>query len=432
MANEPHTPEAGDGPVNPFADLQAEIEGIDLIAENATATGMPAAPRVDTPSDAAEGVPAKKGVPRLCPGCNTVSEFVDSRCVSCGYQIGAQTPHGEEAVYTIAEAYPEPRSPLIKVAAVLLVLVLLGIAGWFAWPQLQGEERKATDASTDLEGAKTRAEAEDAAKAAPALAAVKVDEALHARIASAVRVGNDAWHGQGVKAYVYRYSVRDHTGADLQQQLRIVGFVGGADVGSAVTDPRDDLFYTAIQGLLEELNSNSGVTATFDLLPGDQEEPAPGDKYTIYGRDYGQDHMEDIKPLIDAIENYKNMEGQYPIALDGTVIQGIKTKGNPNFVANGYGYLPVFRTDSAGNVVMGTGAGVAKLKPAEVTGYYLFAFLSDPTQGLDIYSAADLHYYTNKISPFPYRPQGHVRNMPMTKDGKPDGIAAVLKTGKLQ
>jgi hypothetical protein len=51
---------------------------------------------------------------------------------------------------------------------------------------------------------------------------------------------------------------------------------------------------------------------------------------------------------------------------------------------------------------------------------------------MDIYSQADLNYYTQKISPFPYKPQGPVHNMPLTKDGKPDGVACVVKNGKLQ
>ncbi len=429
MTDERNTPDQADGdPSQRFADIQAEIEGIDLAVEYAPG----ADPSVYVPSAADAVVTAPIGVPRLCPGCNGVHEFVDGRCLNCGYQLGPQTPHGAEAVYMVGEA----RSPLLKVTLVLLALVLLGIAGWFVWPLLSNEERKSTDAASDVAGAKADAEADAEAEAvadsSPALTAVTVDDALRARIVVAIRAGNDAWQDQGVKAYVYRYNVRDHTGADLRQQLSIIGYTGGADARVASSDPKDDLFYTAVQSLLEEINANSGVTATMDLRVGSEEGFAPGDTYVLFGRDYGADHMEDIQTVIDSVENYKNTEGQYPLALDGTVIQSIRTKGNPNFMPNGYGYLPLFRADGSGNIVMGTGAGVAKLKPAEVSGYYIFAFLAKPIEGLDVYSPADLGYYTQKISPFPYKPNGYVKNMPLTKDGKPDGIGAVVKNGKLQ
>jgi len=81
---------------------------------------------------------------------------------------------------------------------------------------------------------------------------------------------------------------------------------------------------------------------------------------------------------------------------------------------------------------MGSGSGVERLEPAEVEGYYLLRFLPKLNDGLDIYSPADLNYYTQKISPFPYSPSQPVHNMPMHKDGKPDGVGAVIKNGKLQ
>lgn len=467
MIDDPNTPAPIDpsaaddapAPSNPFADLQAELEGIGLDELGKPEAGAPAAAAVPPlapaaqpsavqpqPADAvspmagppassvaiAASHPAPTAAPklRLCPGCNAVQEFVDGRCLNCGYQLDAATPTGAEAAFEIGQAYGSTRSPLFWIVLTLLAIALLGVAGWFAYPVLfKDKDRTTTDANTSVEVAESKKE--EAAKAALALKPVTVDDALKARITSAFRAGNKAWADAGTKAYVYRYSIKELNEAMKSQSLEIQGYTAGKDAALATTDkagPMTDSF----KQVLDLLNSNAGVTATLDLEPGRSNPEAIGDVYVVFGKDYGEDHKDELQPIIDAIENYKKSEGQYPLALDGTVIGNIRTKGNPQFTASGYGYIPIFRTDGSGNILMGSGSGVKRLQPAEVSGYYLLRFLSHAGDGMDFYSQSDLNYYTQKISPFPYRPSTPVHNMPLTKDGKPDGVACVVKNGKVQ
>jgi hypothetical protein len=445
---DPPSPDDAPAPSNPFADLQAELEGIGL-----DTVGQPGAPLppsgvpsgiqpqathhispVASPPASSVAVAAAQPGPvvapsklKLCPGCNAVREFVDGRCLNCGYQPDADTLHGAEAAFEIGEAYGSQRSPLFWIVLTVVAVGLLALAGWFAYPILFKPERTTSDASTNVDAAVAQQEAE--AEAAVALKAVTVDDALKTQITSAFRAGNKAWADVGTKAYVYRYAVREYNEAMKSQTLTVIGYTAGKEAALATVDkaaPMTKVF----EGLLGDLASNAGVTATLELETGDSESAGIGDVYVVYGTDYGRDHLEEMQPIIDTIENYRKSEGQYPLALDGTVIS-LRTKGNPQYMPGGYGYIPIFKTDGSGNVIMGTGAGVKRLKPAEINGYYLIKFLSQATEGLDFYSQADLNYYTQKISPFPYQPQGKVRNMPLTKDGKPDGVACVVKNGKL-
>jgi hypothetical protein len=446
-APDPNLPD----PSNPFADLQAELNNIAL--DGVGAPGQPHAdplppagapgpvrpqprdaisPMANSPaSSVAISAAQPMGVPgklRLCPGCNSVQEFVDERCLHCGYQIDGSTPHGAEAAYEIGQAYGSQRSPMFWIALTLLALALLVVAGWFAYPVLMDQKRTTTDANTNTAAAVAQQDA--AAEAAIALKPVVVDDALKARITSAFRAGNKAWGGAGTKAYVYRFSVNEVSEAMKSQVLTVTGYTAGQEAALATTDKAAPMM-TAFQGLLGELGQSPGVTAGLELEVGSVTDDKIGATYVVYGTDFGRDHMDELQQVIDSVENYKNAEGQYPLALDRTVTASVRTKGNPNFIAGGYGYIPIFKTDGSGNVLMGTGAGVKRLMPAEVTGYYLLRFLAKPTEGLDVYSQADLNYYTQKISPFPYNPNGKVRNMPLTKDGKPDGVACVVKNGKV-
>jgi hypothetical protein len=445
MINDPNTPapDATPDPSNPFADLQAELENIGL--DTVGAAAPPAQPDAVQPQPApSAATPVGAPVPpvavapvslkpapklKLCPGCNAVREFVDGRCINCGYQLDADTPTGVEAAILVGEAYGSQRSPAFWIALTLLAIALLAVAGFFAYPVLFDDKERATsDASTSVEAAAAKKDA--AAQAAVALKPVTIDDALKARISSAFRTGNKAWADAGTKAYVYRYSVEEVNEAMKSQALTVVGYLAGKDAAIATTDKAAPMAQ-AFEQLLDDLGSNAGVTATLELETAATETAAIGDVYVVFGSDYGRDHMDELQPIIDSIENYKQTEGQYPLALDGTVIGNLRTKGNPQFIPGGYGYIPIFRTDGSGNVLMGSGAGVKRLKPAEVSGYYLLRFLSHVSDGMDFYSQSDLNYYTQKISPFPYKPSGHVRNMPLTKDGKPDGVACVVKNGKL-
>ena len=457
MTDDPNTPppiepspEDAPAPANPFADLQAELEGIGLDrlgqAQAGASAPMPPAGQPSAvqaqpqdmvspmagPPASSVAIAASHPAPvapklRLCPGCNAVQEFVDGRCLNCGYQLDANTPSGAEAAFEMGPAYGSTRSPLFWIVLTLLAVVLLAVAGWFAYPLLVNKDRVTTDASTSVDAAQAK---KDAAAAAVALKPVVIDDALKERVTKAFRAGNKALADAGTKAYVYRYSIKEYGEAMKSQVLTIVGYTAGKDASIATTDKAGPMV-EAFKELLDELGSNAGVSAALELETGKSEAEAIGDVYVVFGSDYGHDHMDELQPIIDSIENYRKSEGQYPLALDGTVVGNIRTKGNPQYTAGGYGYIPIFRTDGSGNIIMGTGSGVKSLKPAEVSGYYLIRFLSHLTDGLDIYSQSDLNYYTQKISPFPYKPQGPVKNMPLTKDGKPDGVACVVKNGKV-
>ena len=100
-------------------------------------------------------------------------------------------------------------------------------------------------------------------------------------------------------------------------------------------------------------------------------------------------------------------------------------------MSNGYGYVPVFEADSNGKVIMGQGSGIAAFKPDSCDGYYLFCYTTTESMGLDRYGLDAIIYYREKISPFPYQPKSPITNVTLEPDGKPDGIACVVKDGEL-
>jgi hypothetical protein len=443
MIDEPRdaTPE-NDAPADPFGHLRSAVEGLEL-------DGSVEGPELDTPAPAgpdlnaqlrgytppAPGVEDHKREQRLCIGCNKVTEFVDDRCLNCGYRLGSSTPGGAEAAFTVGEAYGAPAGGGLKWAVAVIAILVIAAVGWFVvWPMLSADDRVATDAKTTVpEAGETPAEGEADAGFVGGLKPVEFNDDFKLRVTTALRAANDAWSKAGTDAYVYRYNLYEKTVPATSQEVAITGFVHGADAAQAITDDGSKLFRAAMDGLLASLNDQPGVEARLALETNPEFElPSPNDVYVVYGYAYGRENWEQIEEVIDAIEGYKQAYGQYPIALDSSVKNDLRTKGNPTFSASGFGYIPVFRTDGSGNIVMGSGGGMASLNPAEITGYYLLAFTRDPGEGLDFYSPADIDYYTQKISPFPYSPRERIRNMPLRPDGKADGIAAIIKNGELQ
>jgi hypothetical protein len=277
----------------------------------------------------------------------------------------------------------------------------------------------------------------EAAKAAelgdkPPLEAVPLDQAFYDGLDAAIKTANAAISKSGTKAYVYRYRVDEEVIANESQQLTLTLVAGGSNANKLATD--HNAFDAAMQDWVTATRAHPGVQAEMKFEDGSTAAPPlEGDRYCRYGYDFGREHMSLLQPVIDRLESDRRSDGHYPRVLEAGVGEdSIRTYGGFGYIARGFGYLPTYATDSHGNIIMGTGEStLQRLTPKVVSGYYLFYYLEDPVRGVDAYGPAALDYYTRRIAPLPYDPGGSLHNVPLTPDGKPDGIACIVKSGKL-
>jgi hypothetical protein len=368
---------------------------------------------------------------RLCPSCGAVTNFVQGKCSNCGHKLGAQPmPPPEAGVPAYGLPAAGSGSPLVRniLIVVIVVVVLAAIVYFFVTSQGGGtDESEAELAIAGSPGVST------SAGHAGGLNAVTIDDYFHDDARLALEAGNQAWADAGVDCYVYRYSVFEHTEPAQSQSVRITAFLGGEDAAASIEPPADGPFRTATAAFIDKLTGRAGVDASIFLMATDGEEaPAPSDVYIRYGYYYGLEHFDEIEPIILALKSIKNSEGQYPLSLSESIVRPvIRTNGGLSFMSNGYGYVPVFKTDSAGKIIMGQGSGISAFKPDACTGYYLFRYTTTESMGLDRYGLDAIIYYREKISPFPYQPKSPITNVELEPDGKPDGIACIVKDGEL-
>lgn len=433
-------PDDVDAQGNPFADLQSEVESISL---NATLRDYDDA--VELPDQVAPGrdadplAPAAAALPggpigepvveRLCPTCSAVRKIKGGRCSSCGYVFPLGAAQSAGAARSEDHSHPAYAQPEFDdgaggtrtgIFALIAVLVLgLGAAVWFFVVPLLRSDPAPVEAVAPGEGT------------IASVQTVNLDDAFRERAAAAFQQANANLETAGIDGYVYRLNLVELSIPGQSQDIVFNAYVGGSEAAQVRAETGQELVRAAVGELLDELSARQNVRAYMELHPATEELPDSRDIYLVYGYHYGRENWDEIGTVVDAIEAHKQLEGQYPLKIGPTLVTGLRTKGNPNFMARGFGYIPLFRTDSAGTVVMGTGSGLAGLSPAEVTGYYLLAFTDAPPKGLDFYSPADLNYYLQRISPYPYAATQPVKNMPLTPDGEPDGIGALVHNGKL-
>ena len=379
------------------------------------------------------GEESKKGAPKLCPGCGAVTTFVQGVCSNCGYKpdSGAEPPTAVAGGFGAPAYAPAAgqESPLARTLLIVFIVVIILAVLAYLYMRFSGTT------STDSTDAGVPTAGSDTTPATPAgvFNPATIDDAFYERVRTALELGNESWAAAAVDAYVYRYRVFENTELGESQVIHISCYVGGDDAAAAAEPGGDTPFREGAAGLINKLNARHGVSATIMLYFTDgQETPAPGDEYIRYGYYYGKEHIDEIQPIIDALAGEKEREGQYPLALSKTIVRPkIRTYGGLAFISDGYGYLPVFKTDSKGHVTLGTGSGLPSLMPEEIVGYMLFVYTNADNEALDVYGPADLTYYRQKISPFPYQPKEPITNVPLEPDGKPDGVACVVKNGKL-
>lgn len=367
---------------------------------------------------------------RLCPGCGAITKFIQGQCSNCGYKLGAApTPPPDTGLPAYGLPTPTAGNPLARnIIVVVIIVIVLAVIVYFAVQSLGGGgDTERTVATAGGTGVST------SAGFVGVLDAITIDEYFHEDMTFAIEAGNQAWADAGQDCYVYRYSVFEQTVPAQSQTVRITGYIGGGDAAAAIEPPADEPFRSATAAYIDKLNARGGVDASIFLLATEgQEPPAPADVYVRYGYYYGLEHWDDLEPIILGLKSIKNGEGQYPLSLSESIVRPkIRTNGGLSFLANGYGYVPVFKTGSDGKVIMGTGSGLAAFKPELCTGYYLFKYVNTESVGMDLYGQDALIHYREKISPFPYQPKSPITNVPLIPDGEPDGIACVVKNGEL-
>jgi len=378
------------------------------------------------------GEQASKQEMRLCPACGRVTVFVQGKCTNCDYKPGVSTtqftPGYGRPIDTGAGA-----NPLSRWLVIILVVLVVAAVAYFAWTFFAG--KKSGGAGGEGGAATQQAPTGQAAPQTHAggLAPVTIDDALHSTLRSAVEAGNAAWKQAGTDCYAYRYRVFEKTVPATSQTVSVTLFLGGADAAKSTEAPADAPMRGALGTFMAGLASHTGVEASVLLQFTDGAEPAESsDVYVRYGYYYGKEHLSDLQEIIDALEQVKRHDGQYPHALSENMVSPpLKTMGGFTFISRGYGYLPVFLTDSAGHIVMGEGTGLASYRPKECTGYYLFVYTTKESEGLDVCSTADKGYYRDHISRFPYVSEEPVSNVGLHPDGKPDGVACVVKNGSV-
>ena len=380
------------------------------------------------------GESAGEDYTKLCPACRTVTTFVQGVCSSCNYRDGDPLPD-MPAGFEAPSANPAVVGGLIAAIVVVILIVL----GFIYGPRLlnrQGGEAGPGAMPSATPAATTGAQPADASGDggfAGGLDAVAIDDAFHEELTVALERGNTAWADAGTDCYVYRYNAFENTVPATRQDVTITCYLGGAEAPACTDAPGDTVFMQALQPWIDQQNMHSGVSAIIRLrFNEDGSMPVDGDDYLRYGYWYGKDHWSVLKPIVDGLEELRKQNGQYPELLSESLVRGkLPTHGGIAFASDGAGYLPVFKTDASGNIIMGTGKGIASYMPEECIGYYLVLFLRTDKEGLDMFDADGMKYYRDKIQPFPYSPDDPVHNMPLNPDGEPDGIACIVKNGKL-
>jgi hypothetical protein len=371
--------------------------------------------------DAPSEVPSAAPQTRLCPHCEAITDFKDGHCARCGR---ASMATGDPPPFDLAPVEAPPG--LMKFVLIGLGLLLLAAVAFFIVPMFLPDKGAAPGPAPTASGDG------DGAGFVGTLDTVALDEQFHADVTAAVQQANADLKTAARDAYIYRYNAAETTVPATSQIVLLTVYAAGRDADTVAADGGDATVQGAFAGLLDRLNQRAGVEASLEVRStGGAESADPDDRYVIYGEYFGREHMTELQPIIDGIENYRAEFGQYPQALTGSVVSGVKTKGGVTFMSNGVGYIPLYATDSAGNIKMGSGTGLARYTPEKVTGYYLLRFLESPGTGIDMYSADDETYYVNHIAPFPYQPPKPVHNMQFHPDGKPDGIGAVIQNGKV-
>jgi hypothetical protein len=374
------------------------------------------------------GEEAGAEVSRLCLGCGKVTTFVQGQCTNCGYKMagaGGTTPPD-----MAAPAYgATPAGTIVR--NIIVVVVIVAVLALIAYFVVNALGRGGEEESTAV--APTTARSGSAPPEELPFSAITINESFHAELVDVLEEGNGAWTSAGIEAYVYRYGIYEDLDPTNSQVVRVSAYVGGEDAELAVTAPNDQTFRDATAGFFDQFNQREGVdTSVFLLHTGGEEPPSAKDVYIRYGYYYGKEHWEEIGNIVSKLDSQRDENGQYPLNISESIVRPkIRTYGGMKFMSNGYGYIPIFRTDSSGNIIMGSGKGLAAFKPEECIGYYLLCFAEMECDGLDMYGLDGINYYRDKVSPFPYQPKGKITNVPLNPDGKPDGIAAVVKDGEL-
>lgn len=378
---------------------------------------------------------------RLCPACGRVTTFVQGKCSNCDYKPGRAAGIEEAAAIRMQTEGAGSGSGALRGLLIVLAVIALGVIAYFVYTGVtRKNDSGATNAAAKPEK-ENGAPADSAANTAkpPATHAgtlnpVTLDQAFYDSLKLAITGADKALKDAGKDCYIYRLRATDNLVPAISQTISITLYCGGKDAPQCTTAPDDQTLRTALQQFMDGLAQHEGVITSLNLQATEGKEPADTkDTYLRYGYYYGLEHMDRLKPVIDAIETYKQDNGEYPSSISSNFASvTIQTEGGLSFLPNGFGYLPIFETDSSGNIIMGSGSGVASYQPKSVSGYYLLMYAAQENLGLDMYSVEDFTYYQEKILPFPYEPKSPVHNMQLHPDGKPDGIACIVKNGKLQ
>lgn len=371
---------------------------------------------------------------KLCPACKSVTQFVQGVCTKCNYRDGDPLP---EDTGFAAGYEPQGMSPgLITGLVVALIVVVLIILGFIFGPKLFGGGGDKDGGSTTSQpvaatGTSAQATGEEGAFAG-GFNAVVIDDAFLQQLAGVLEDGNAAWEAAGSGCYVYRYNIFEDTVPATSQLLRVTAFLGGTDAEACAIAPGDQPLRDAVQAYIDGLDARPGVSASIRLeyLP-DGSYPESDDVYLRYGYWYGKDHWSDLQPIVENLEAAKESSGYPGMLREGMLRGNLKTRGGFFFIADGAGYLPIYKTDASGNIIMGTGSGLSSFMPEECTDYLLVLYTRREKDGLDLFGDEGIVYYREHIQPFPYEPQEPITNMPLNPDGEPDGIACIVKTGQL-
>jgi hypothetical protein len=378
------------------------------------------------------GSEAGKEVTKLCAGCGAVTTYIQGRCSKCGYKLGTESAPAPPAFIDspslpLAEANPMMRNILVGAAIVVAIVVVV-----FLVMQLMGGESSTEKPDTAAPAAGSTTTSSNQANPG-SLNPVSIDDNFHETLTAALLDVNQAWKEADVDCFIYRYNIFERTEPAQSQQITISGYIGGSAAPNFSANG-DEVFQNALADYISRFSSHNRVTVNVYLeFTNGEETPSLSDRYIKYGYYYALEHWDSLGPIVDALEGQKRANGQYPHALSDRIVRPkIHTYGGLNFIANGFGYVPQYRTDSGGYIIMGSGSGVNAYYPDECSGYVLLVYLRTESEGLDVYSPSDLHYYRENITPFPYEPKKKLTNVPLEADGKPDGIACVVINGEIQ
>lgn len=378
---------------------------------------------------------------RLCPACGRVTTYVQGKCSNCDYKPGRSAGIEEAAAIRMQYEGASGGGGAMRGVLIALAVIALAVIAYFVYTGVRKKNASEEDNTADKPTAATAAPADSTPGAvkppathAGTLSAVTLDQAFYDSLNQAITDADQALKDAGKDCFVYRYRAIENVVPATSQTISITLYCGGKDAGQCTAPPDDKTLRTALQAFMDGLTQHEGVITSLNLYATDgKEAPDSKDTYLRYGYYFGLEHMDRIQPVIDALEAFKKESGKYPNSISRNFSSAtIQTDGGLSFVPGGFGYLPIFETDGSGNIIMGSGSGVAAYEPKSVSGYYLVMYTVKENLGLDMYSDEDYNYYQEKILPFPYEPKTPVHNMPLHPDGKPDGIACIVKNGKLQ